>query len=364
MVDSMRLRGRCGASALLLLFCVVQLSAQTVRIGVLGITHPKQLTLSCTADNSLVINADGRTRYLEPGSKTETIQIRVSQNAMYVNIADQEFRAETFRAFGRDSQAAPFVLGVPGKIERRYYGSLEIKMSAGELEPIVTMDRELAVAAIVQAEAIPQSPREALKAQAVVTRSYLSAAARRHGDFDFCDLTHCQVLRELPDPQSRVMLAVTATRNLVITYEEKIVAAMFTRSCGGHTATPQQIGIASREYPYFSVLCRICHEHPVRWSYTVSPNDAESLSAHTESARLAIDRRLGWNAIRSNSFTEHSKNTATDIEGIGHGHGVGLCQRGATEMAQQHATFHEIIAHYFPGTGLQHTPASEQLAAK
>jgi stage II sporulation protein D len=177
-------------------------------------------------------------------------------------------------------------------------------------------------------------------------------------------LTHCQVLRELPEAQSRVMLAVVATRNLLITYQEKIVASMFTRSCAGHTATPRQIGIASREYPYFSVRCRICHEHPVRWSYTVSPSDAERLSAHTESARLAIDRRLGWNAIRSNSFTEHRKNGATDIEGIGQGHGVGLCQRGATEMAQQHATFDEIIAHYFPGTRLQHATTSKPFAAK
>jgi peptidoglycan hydrolase-like amidase len=360
----MRLRARGQLAALLLLLCVAELSAQTVRIGVLGITHPKQLTLSCTADHSLVVNTDGRTRYLEPGSKTETIQIRVSQNAMYVVVADQEFRAETFRVSGRDAQAAPFVLGVPGTIERRYYGLLEIKMKAGELEAIVTMDRELAVAAIVQAEANPQGPWEALKAQGVVTRSYLSAAARRHDDFDFCDLTHCQVLRELPDPQGRVMLAVLATRAMVITYQGKIVAAMFTRSCAGHTRTPRQIGMASREYPYFSVLCRICHEHPVRWSYTVSPNDAESLSAHTESARLAIDRRLGWNAIRSNSFTEHRENTATNIEGVGQGHGVGLCQRGATEMAQQHSTFSEIIAHYFPGTQLQHAATSPRPAAK
>lgn len=357
-------RARCAVSALLLLLCAAQLSAQTVRIGVLRITHPKQLALSCIAGKPLVVTADGRTLYLEPGSKTETMQIRVSQNAMYVDIAGQEFRVDTFHAYGRDSQAAPFVLSVPGKIDRRYYGSLEIKVNASELEPIVTLDRELAVAAIVQAEAIPQSPLEALKAQAVVTRSYLSAGARRHRDFDFCDLTHCQVLRDLPDPQSGVMLAVIATRNLVITYQEKIVATMFTRSCAGHTSTPERIGITSREYPYFSVLCKICHEHPVRWSYPVSPSDAQILSSHSEFARLAVDRRLGWNAIRSNTFTENVKNTATNIEGIGQGHGVGLCQRGATHMAQQHATFSQIIAHYFPGTQLQRTTTTALLAVK
>jgi peptidoglycan hydrolase-like amidase len=362
MLDSMLAPARCAVPAFLFLFCAVQLCAQTVRIGVLGITHPNQLTLSCTASNSLVVLADGRTLYLEPRTKTETIQIRASQNAMYVNIADQEFHVETLHAFGRDSQAAPFVLNVPGKIERRYFGSLEIKMKAGELEPIVTMDRELAVASIVQAEAIPQSPIEALKAQAVVTRSYLAAGTHRHRDFDFCDLTHCQVLRESPDPQSRVMLAVIATRNLVIIYEGKIVAAMFTRSCAGHTATLEQIGITSREYPYFSVFCKICHEHPVRWTYTVSPNHAGILSAHTESARLAIDRCLGWNAIRSNTFTEDNKKTATNIGGIGQGHGVGLCQRGAVEMAREHATFNEIIGHYFPNTQL--APTSAPLASK
>jgi SpoIID/LytB domain protein len=93
----------------------------------------------------------------------------------------------------------------------------------------------------------------------------------------------------------------------------------------------------------------------------VPPNDAESLSAHTESARLAIDRRRGCNAMRRNSFTGHNKNTVTNI---GQSHGVGLCQRGATEMAQQHATCNEIIAHYLPGAQLQHAAARELLASK
>jgi stage II sporulation protein D len=79
---------------------------------------------------------------------------------------------------------------------------------------------------------------------------------------------------------------------------------------------------------------------------------------------LAIDRRLGWNAIRSNSFTEHVENTTTNIEGIGQGHGVGLCQRGATEMARQDASFGEIIGHYFPNTQLELAPTSALLASK
>jgi stage II sporulation protein D len=42
------------------------------------------------------------------------------------------------------------------------------------------------------------------------------------------------------------------------------------------------------------------------------------------------------------------------LEGVGQGHGVGLCQRGAKAMAQQGANFRDIIGHYFPNTSLGH----------
>jgi stage II sporulation protein D len=216
------------------------------------------------------------------------------------------------------------------------------------------MDLETAVASVVQAESLTGTPFEALKAQAVVTRSYFVAGAGRHAGFDFCDLTHCQFLREAPRPGSPAARAAEATRDLIITFDDKPVAAMFTRSCGGHTLTPADIGIPSGGYPYFSVVCDFCYKNPVRWSRRVTPEDAALLSDHREASRLAVDRRLGWDAVPSNIFQERDGGAEVILEGVGQGHGVGLCQRGARDMAEEGADFHKIIDRYFPNTSLGH----------
>ena len=40
------------------------------------------------------------------------------------------------------------------------------------------------------------------------------------------------------------------------------------------------------------------------------------------------------------------------LDGVGQGHGIGLCQRGAKGMAESGASFREILSHYFPNTTL------------
>jgi len=329
-------------------------SAQSVRIGVLGIFHPHQLSLSSSDGDAIVVTAAGRTFFLQPGSPTERLQIRASGDILLLSLAGKEIRAKELHAAGRNQDAVNFVLGVPGKMERRYRGTLDVKTADGVLVPVITMDLETAVASVVQAESLAGTPFEALKAQAVVTRSYFVAGAGRHAEFDFCDLTHCQFLREAPRPGSPAARAAEATRDLIITFYDKPVAAMFTRSCGGRTLTPADIGIPSGGYPYFSVVCDFCYKNPLRWRRRVSAKDAAVLSGHREAGRLAVDRRLGWNAVPSNNFQERNSGTEVILEGVGQGHGVGLCQRGARAMAEEGADFHQIINHYFPNTSLGH----------
>lgn len=298
------------------------------------------------------MTASGQTFFLQPGSPTERLQIRASGGILLLSLAGKDIRTREFRAAGRNQDAVNFVLSVPGKIDRRYRGTLDVKSVDGVLVPVITMDLETAVASVVQAESLAGTPFEALKAQAVVTRSYFAAGAGRRLEFDFCDLTHCQFLREAPRPGSPAARAAEATLDLIITFDGKPVAAMFTRSCAGRTLTPADIGIPSRGYPYFSVVCDFCYKNPVRWRRRVSAKDAAILSDHYEAGRLAVDRRLGWNAVPSNNFQEHNSGTEVILEGVGQGHGVGLCQRGARAMAEEGAGFHEIIDHYFPNTSL------------
>jgi stage II sporulation protein D len=244
---------------------------------------------------------------------------------------------------GRDGADGRFVLSVPGKIRREFLGTLEVRAQGKELLAIVTMDRETAVASIVAAEGPPGAGIEARKAQAVVARSFLAAAHGRHDGFDFCDTTHCQFLREAPQPNSPVATAALQTNGLHLTYEGQTFPAMYSRSCGGHTHTLASLGLPTINYPYYSVACDLCLNHPERWHRTLDPV-AQSPTA--ERARLALDRIHGWSALPSGTFTR----TNTGIEGVGIGHGIGLCQRGAAALAEQGSDYRHLLAHFYPNT--------------
>ncbi len=252
----------------------------------------------------------------------------------------------------RNGGDAAFRVSVPGRISRRYRGKLEIKPAHGELLIIVTMELETAVASVVAAESSPNTPMEALKAQAVAARSFLVAGGKRHHDFAFCDTTHCQFLRAPPDAKSPAAQAANATRGLVLAYRDQAFPVMYSASCGGRTHSLEELGLQVRDYPYFAVECAYCRRHPERWATRISTADAQGL-ALTEKSRLNLARRLGWKALPSNSYSTHKDESAVLVEGTGAGHGLGLCQRGGADMARHGASFAEILRHYYPNTELK-----------
>jgi peptidoglycan hydrolase-like amidase len=331
--------------------------AQDVQVGVMGLFRPHQIALKAAPGQALLIQMkivpDGEeSLVLERSSGTDTAEITASGDVLIVQSGSQSSRISELRASSRGNGAAGFLLAIPGKISRRYSGVLELKSVAGVLVPIVQMDLETAVASVVQAESASDTPLEALQAQAVATRSYFIAARGRHHDFDFCDTTHCQFLREPPPPESNTSRAAVATRGLVLAYHDHAVAAMFTRSCGGRTRTPQEVGLPSHGYPYFTAVCDYCLRHPSGWTRRVSALEGADLRERGEDSRLEIDRRLGWDAVPSNNFVARSDSHGVVLEGTGEGHGIGLCQAGAKAMAQSGATFREILDHYYPNTTL------------
>ena len=337
---------------LVLLLATQAAWAQDVRIGVLGLFHPRQLTLQAAPAQAVIVHAGTKNFVLERSSGEDTAKITMSGSDLIIQIGSQSVRTSSLRVSSRSNGGADFVLSVPGKLSRRYRGALDVKAVAGVLVPVVQMDLETAVASVVQAESAPGTPLEALKAQAVATRSYFVAARGRHRGFDFCDTTHCQFLRAPPSSESDASRAVLATRGLVLVYRDQAVAAMFTRSCGGRTRTPREVGLSSLAYPYFPVACDYCLRHPSRWVRRVSSAEAAELRERGEASRLEVDRRLGWDAVPSNNFTAHSDARGVVLEGSGEGHGVGLCQAGARAMAQAGAAFREILEHYYPNTQL------------
>jgi stage II sporulation protein D len=333
----------------------------TVRIGVLGLFHPQRLTVTAPLGQALVVHAGSEQLVLERSSGANSATLRVDNDSITLTATSRTIHARSIIITGRDTDPAEFLLSVPQKLTRHYRGTLEIRPSSGSLLAIVTMDRETAVASVLAAETTGDTPPEALKGEAIAIRSYFVAGRARHHEFDFCDTTHCQFLREPPATASPAAKAVAATHGLVLAYDSQPFAAMYTRSCSGRTHTPAELHLPPSNYPYYSVECAHCRNHPVRWTSRIPAAAAPYLHPLDERARLDVVRRFGWASVPSNDFIETKDGDSLILSGVGQGHGMGLCQSGAKAMAQDGATFQQILAHYYPNTTIVAWPVKFEL---
>jgi hypothetical protein len=252
------------------------------RFLVLGLLRPSILNLY----------ADGNTRlHVQSASQTEIVE----DPRPYVIDAGRTPLTVT----GPQDSPASFVLEIHGILRRRYIGMLSVSSQNNLLQPVVTIQREIAVASIVGAE-LParQTPVQALAAQALAARSFLCAAAShaRHANAQFCDTTHCQFLRSPAALNSNVARAVEMTRGLVLSTGQTVIPAHYSAACGGHTDSAEL-----DHYQYRSVVCEPC--------------------------RAAVVPRRG--------------------------HGLGLCQTGAIALAHSGWDFEKIVKKYYPACELR-----------
>lgn len=357
--DTLRVRGDTGGMGeftittlrRLITLCVLLMiacsasAAERVSVAVFGLFQPRKITVE--SKQSLLVKAGAQQFTLEPGQRAV---VTLTNGRVLV---DEHIAGDRISIAPREGGDADFNLAIATKIRRNYRGDLTIVSRNGELVPIVSMELETAVASINSAEATPGATLEALKAQAVAIRSYLVAAKPRHLDADFCDTTHCQFLKSPPPKESLAAQATEATRGLVLAWRGKPFAAMYSASCSGRTHSLAEIGYSVRDYPYFAVECDYCRRHPERWTATVSTEDAAALASKSESDRVRLARKLGWNTVPSNDHSATPNGTTVDLSGVGRGHGLGLCQRGAAAMAREGRGFQEILQHYYPNTHLE-----------
>jgi len=268
---------------------------------------------------------------------------------------------------------------------------LRIQAPAGGLVIVVSMPIEQYVEHVVMAETGDFRNLAALEAMAVAARSYAKRFNGQHSKegFDFCDSTHCQVFywRSVTE---RIRAAAEATSGEYVSYQGKVAAAFYHQNCGGTTAAGSETWSQVSE-PYLSVhpdpycvssgglhwkttltreqidraLGMSGFEPPQNWlklevSFRTSSQRVRTLNLSGgnpagfplsgSSLRSAVNRMFGWNKIRSDLYDLRNSGGKILFSGHGAGHGVGLCQVGAEEMARQGKTYKEILSFYYPGT--------------
>ena len=122
----------------------------------------------------------------------------------------------------------------------KYKGSLVIERNSNGLNLINKVDVEEYLKGVLKSEMSPTWPKEALKAQAVLARTY-TLAGKRHGSYDLCDETHCQVYRGTAGESPNITQAVNETKGQILTYGGAPAQTFFFSDSGGMTTSSEAV---------------------------------------------------------------------------------------------------------------------------
>ena len=255
----------------------------------------------------------------------------------------------------------------------------------------VKMDLEEYVLGVVLGEMPSSFEDEALKAQAVVARTYTlrrQNGPSKHASGAVCtDPSCCQAYRApanylasggTDQMVQRVKNAVMDTAGLVLTYRGELIEATYFASSGGRTE--DALAVWGSDLPYLQAVDSPEEAYedrymaqvvftaqefekalgleltgsPGAWVRSVSYTngggvDAMDIGGHVFSG-TELRRLLG---LRSTAFVIRAEGDRITVVTRGHGHRVGMSQYGAQAMALEGKTFREILAHYYAGTELE-----------
>ncbi len=138
---------------------------------------------------------------------------------------------------------------------KEYRGKLQILHSASNnLVPINVVSLDEYVQGIIAAEMPAGFPQEALRAQAVLARTYALKHLGKHKyyGYDLCDAQNCQVYSGITAETEAGNAAVEATLGQTLQYKNKPIESVFSANCGGATQSAKDAGW--HETPYLQTV--------------------------------------------------------------------------------------------------------------
>ena len=292
---------------------------------------------------------------------------------------------------------------IDGQTEQEYdykqYNTIQLlHASTGEVEEL-TLDTYLY--GVVSSEMPASFEKEALKAQAVVARTYtiykIQNNSQKHEGADICDNSACcqawiskedrlakweESTRE--EYWNKIVTAVEETKGKIITYEGKPINAFFHANSGGKTETTLNVWGGSG-YPYLQTVATAGEEGYTQYQsevictkqeftdkikekhsdFTIDFSQANCIQVleYTDGDRVKTIQigNLSFSGVEIRTiFGLRSANFTITIEGdnikfsvLGYGHGVGMSQTGADSMAKAGSDYVEIIKHFYTGVEVE-----------
>lgn len=274
------------------------------------------------------------------------------------------------------TESSSFSLRVNGHTPlRQYYeGDFTCYPDLGTLVLINNCNVESYIAGVVRAEGGIRKNKEYFKTQAIIARTYMYKYLDKHlhDRFNVCDNTHCQAFNGM-SADSVINSASLETHGLVILdNDSSLIISAFHSNCGGMSLSSEHVWVTDQPY-LKSVTDPYCiYSRNASWEKKMSSKEwIEYLekSGYTgkvnDPAIFSFYQNKRWADYKAGSFTMPFKKIRDDmnlrssffsviaakdsvlLKGKGYGHGVGLCQEGAMEMATRGNTYQEIIDFYY-----------------
>jgi stage II sporulation protein D len=265
-----------------------------------------------------------------------------------------------------------------------FIGSLIIAQTQGGLTGINKIDVEDYLRGVVPVEISPKWHPEALKVQAIAARTYALYQRQANGEkeYDLVATIADQVYTGLSQTHPAADKAIAETKGLVLTYHGHLILSMYHSTAAGQTEDGQAVlGI---DLPYLKgVNCPFDRYSPrYRWTREIGLSEIEQAFIrsgyplgtvstltpfdwvpsgrvsrlrvlHSEGEIILrgekLRKILGYTELPSTHFTIEEIGQSVKFRGKGSGHGVGLCQWGAKEMAELGYSFDQILRYFYPG---------------
>ena len=266
---------------------------------------------------------------------------------------------------------------------KRYSGKINLYIVDSKIFVVNVIGIERYLSSVVGAEMPTKWPIEALKAQAIASRTY---ALKQKGTplYDIDSTQKNQVYNGLESGTRKTRRAVKSTRSLVLIYKNKLINALFHSSSGGMTENSQDVW--KNKFPYLSTVKDFDKNNPkLRWEKRLSNVELQNLfpnigginkieilnisdTGRVKNVRIygeygsnkisGLDVRQKMN-LNSTLFRfkliedeENNKFPFTKsllVTGQGSGHGVGMSQWGAKYMASKGQKAETILKYYYKG---------------
>lgn len=270
----------------------------------------------------------------------------------------------------------------PKQSVRTYQGNIRINLNEKELELVNQLSLPDYLAGVVEAESGSKEVAEYYKNQSVICRTYAMATLNKHKSegFNLCDGVHCQAYKGKSSSNPMIQKAVKDTKGLVIVDKnDQLISALFSANCGGQTNNSEDVWSTALAYLRSIKDIYCTDQRQARWTKTINLKEWQAFlkdksinvsdtfaidSIHFEQpvrqkyylidnkAINLTDIRFGLK-LRSTFFNIVPEKDHLVFQGRGYGHGVGMCQEGAMNMAKKGHKYDEIIKYYYSGVKIK-----------